>query len=212
MRALCDDRGELPGAQQRHGRHRDTARLDHRQIGGDHHRRVRCAQQHAVAGDHAELPRQHIGDAVHARVQVSVGPRLGRRPQARTCAVAGRNLPIQQCRDAIELIRVVQSVEQQVRPLFAWRQIVAREVVAKGRGRPGCHGPSTAVASISTSASVLDQAVHADHRHGRKVLAHDAAIDLGRSPSLRLDTCFMSVTNQVNRTMAVGSAPLRRGC
>ena len=71
---LVDDGAEFPGTQQRHGRDRDTASLDHRQIGGDHHRGVRCAQQHPVAGDHAELPRQHIGDAVHALGQVGVGP------------------------------------------------------------------------------------------------------------------------------------------
>ncbi len=46
---LADRIGDLLGAQQRHGRHHHAAGLDHRQIGGDHHRAVRAAQQHAMA-------------------------------------------------------------------------------------------------------------------------------------------------------------------
>ena len=78
--------GQLLGAQQRHGRDHDAARLDDREIGRDHHRIVGGAQQHAVARHHAEIARQHIGDAVHALVRLA---RRSALPSARA-GTAGR--------------------------------------------------------------------------------------------------------------------------
>ena len=54
---LADRIGQLARPQHRHGRDHDAARLEHREIGGDHHRRVGGAQQHAVAGLEAEIAR-----------------------------------------------------------------------------------------------------------------------------------------------------------
>ncbi len=61
---LGDDVGELLGAQQRHRAHRDAARLQHREPARRVHRAVRRAQQHAIAGDEAEILDQHARDAV----------------------------------------------------------------------------------------------------------------------------------------------------
>ena len=46
---LGDRIGDLPGAQKRHGRHDDAARLQHREVDRHHHRGVGGAQQHPVA-------------------------------------------------------------------------------------------------------------------------------------------------------------------
>ena len=73
---LVDDLGQFARAQQRHGRHRDAAGLDHREDAGGHGRIVRAAQQHAVAADQAEVAPQHVGDAVDARVQLGVAQGL----------------------------------------------------------------------------------------------------------------------------------------
>ena len=54
---LVDDLLQLLRAEQRHRRDRDAARLDHGEPARRHHRVVRPAQQHAVAGDEPQVAR-----------------------------------------------------------------------------------------------------------------------------------------------------------
>ena len=63
---LADRVGQFLGAQQRHGGDHHAARLDDREIARNRHRGVRRAHQHAIARHHAEIAREHIGDAVDA--------------------------------------------------------------------------------------------------------------------------------------------------
>ena len=83
---LVERIGDLLGAQQRHGRDHDAAGLDDGELGRDHHRVVRTAQQHAIAGHEAEIAREHVGDAVHPLRELRVGQRS---PPARS-GTAGR--------------------------------------------------------------------------------------------------------------------------
>ena len=127
-----DDRiGDLLGAQQRHGRHHHAAGLDHRQIGGDHHRAVGAAQQHTMARNHSEIAGERVGDAVHALGQLCVGEGFGRRDQARPIAVAGGNPAVEQLDHAVRAIRILElrQAEQKVRPFGARGQVVACECV-----------------------------------------------------------------------------------
>ena len=71
---LRDDLGELLGAQQRHRRDGDAARLHHGEPAGREHRRVGAAQQHAVAGHQAHVLDQHAGDAIGLTLQLGVRP------------------------------------------------------------------------------------------------------------------------------------------
>ena len=67
---------ELARAQQRHRADRDAARLDHREIGRNHHRRVGGAQQHPVAGHEPQVLDQDARDPVGGLEQPPVGPAL----------------------------------------------------------------------------------------------------------------------------------------
>jgi hypothetical protein len=75
---LVDDVRELARAQQRHGGHRDAARLDHRQPGERQADRVAATQQNAVAGLQAEVFHQHAADAIDAVAHVVVRERDAR--------------------------------------------------------------------------------------------------------------------------------------
>ncbi len=132
--------GDLLRAQQRHGRDHDAAGLDDGEIGRHHHRAVGAAQQHAVTGNEAEVARQHVGDAVHPLGQLRVAQALRRRNQARPVAMAGRDPAVEQVDRAVDAIGIFQlrQVEQEVRPLRARGQVVAREAVEMRRRGHGC--------------------------------------------------------------------------
>ena len=83
---LDDDVGQFLCAQQRHGRHGDSACLHHREPARRHHRAVRSAQQHAVAGNKAHVLDQHARDAVGAGRQFRVGPATARPAPGSPCA------------------------------------------------------------------------------------------------------------------------------
>src|SRR6266478_5219128 len=126
---LADRIGDLLRAQQRHGRDHDATGFDDREIGGDHHRAVRSAQQHAVAGHHPEHAREHVGDAVHPLRELRVAQRIVWRDQAGCIAATLRNPAVEQFDHAIHPIGIVQfrQLEAEIRPLRARRQVIARE-------------------------------------------------------------------------------------
>ena len=132
--------GDLLGAQERHGRDHDGAGLDDGEIGRHHHRAVRPAQQHAMSGHDAERAREHVGDAVHPLGQLRVSQGFRRRDQARPVAAARRNPLVEQLNHAIHPFGIFQlrQLEQEIRPLRARGQVVAREGVEMRRRGHGC--------------------------------------------------------------------------
>jgi hypothetical protein len=131
---LGDDMLEFLGAQQRHGRRGDSADFHHREPAGRHHRVVRRAQQHAIAGDDAELIDQHVGDAVGLLLQVGIGPAQVRRLDADAPSPAFRDMPVEQFRRAVHALGELQfrQVEQELRLRRGRRQVVAGEGIDMG--------------------------------------------------------------------------------
>ncbi len=129
---LADDRRELLRAQERHRRDRDGTRLHYREPACGHHRAVGCAQEDAVARDHAHLALKHVGDAIGLRKKIGVRPArpFGCPYAGRTAAAFGHS-PVEKLRRAIELRREceLRKIEQVFRLLLARRQVVARERV-----------------------------------------------------------------------------------
>ena len=134
---LVDDLGEFLGAQQRHGADADAARLEHRHPGRRHHRIVRAAQQHAIAGLEIHLAHQQVSHAVGLRLQLRIGAFAVRRADGDALAVAGAHHVVEKDGRAIHALRVLQlrQLEVEFRPLIPGRQIVARE----GVGMRGPH-------------------------------------------------------------------------
>ena len=94
------------------------------------------AQQHAIAGDHPERPGQHGGDPVHAIGGLGVAPGLGGGEQAAPRAAALGDVAIEQLGHGIEPLGIGKPGIQQVRPLLARGQVVAREAVERHRSKP----------------------------------------------------------------------------
>ena len=138
-------RRDLTGPQQRHGRHRDPARLDHREPGGDQPRVVGPAQQHPVARHQAEILDKHPGGLVGVAEQVAVGPRLGGGAQAGAIRAEPGDSGVQQRLGAVQPVGITQpaEVKAQVRPLFGGREVVPAEGIDVGGGRQLHCGPSS---------------------------------------------------------------------
>ena len=132
---LGENGRQLARAQQRHGGHGDAAGLQHGQQAGGHHGRIRAAQQHAVAGDQAQVGAQHVGDAVDVPRQLGVAPALAIGKDGDALAAAIGHGRIEQGGDAVETRRIIQlgQVKAQLWPERARRQVRARKVVM-GRG------------------------------------------------------------------------------
>ena len=132
---LVDDVGELLGAQQRHGGHGDAAGLDHREPARRHHRVVRAAQQHPVAGHQPHLAHQHVRQAIRLRQQLGVAALSVGRAQRDPLAVAARQRAVEQLDGAVHARRIseLRQLEQELRPLLARRKVVARERVEMRR-------------------------------------------------------------------------------
>jgi hypothetical protein len=132
--ADLDDRLQLLGAQHRHRRDGDRAGLDHAEPAGREHRVVRRAQQHAVAGHHAHVFRQHLRDAVGAVLQLAPSPRDAGRADADALAAALRDRLVEQFGGAVQLRRQLElgPLEQELGLQLARRQVVAREGIDMG--------------------------------------------------------------------------------
>ena len=121
-------RGDLPGAQQRHGGDRYSPGLQRAEPRGYEPGVVRAPEQYPVPGDEAEVVGEHLGGLVRPLEQIPVGPGLGGGAQAGAVrAEAGRGR-VQQGLAAVEPLRVAKlgQVETQVWPLI--------------RGAAGCPG------------------------------------------------------------------------
>ena len=74
---------------------------------GGHHRVVRAAQQHAVAGLEAHLAHQHVGEAVRLREELRIGALAVRRAQRDAVAVAARHRLVEQLGGAVQARRIL---------------------------------------------------------------------------------------------------------
>jgi hypothetical protein len=132
---LVDDLPQLLRAQERHRSHGDAAGLDHPEPARRHHRIVRAAQQHAVAGDELEIVHERVGDLVGADGELPVGARVllpvDHRVDDGALAVPVRDHPVEQLRGAVQPRRVpeLRPLEQELRHLVRRGQVVLREGV-----------------------------------------------------------------------------------
>ena len=136
---LQDDLGQLLRTQKRHSRHRDSARLHHREPACGHPGAVRAAKQNAIARREAHVLGQHAGDAVGLLEQLCRAELTFRKAQGDAPRPAALRRPVEQLGRAIQTAGITQlrQIEDQLRPLRARRQIVARE----GVDVRGAHGP-----------------------------------------------------------------------
>ena len=143
---LGDGVGEFAGTQQRHGRHRDATRLDDRKVAGDQHRVIGRTQQHAIARHEAEIARQHVGHAVHARGEIGVGPGLDparfAADQRDASAVPRRDMAVDELGGDIEPLGIVKPGfrDPEIRHVFCGRQIVPAEGIDMPRSEHA-HAP-----------------------------------------------------------------------
>jgi hypothetical protein len=140
---LPDDVGELLRAQQRHRADRDRARFHHGEPARGHPRRIRSAQQNAVARDDMQVVDEDVRDAIGVREQVRVRPfDASRRDDRAAVPPSALDRAVEELRRAVHPRRMAQfgQVEQELRPLLARRQVVARERIdvcgVRHRGPP----------------------------------------------------------------------------
>src|SRR5512132_3699552 len=90
-----------------------------------------------MAGHQAERAREHIGDAIYALAEMRVGQRFRGRDQAWAVAPTRGDPAVEQFGDAIHPIGIFQlrQLEEEIGPLSARRQVVARKgVEMRGHG------------------------------------------------------------------------------
>jgi hypothetical protein len=133
---LVDRVGDLPGAQQRHGRDDDQPGLQPGQVGRDHPGVVRPAQQKPGARDHPEVAHEDVAEPVHPFLQLAVGQGVGRAEQTWRVSPALRDPAVEERDDAVQAlgIAILGPGDDEFRPLLGRRQVVAREGVDVGRG------------------------------------------------------------------------------
>ncbi len=132
-------RGQLLGALL--GQYGDghRARLHHREPAGGEPGAGGSAQEHPVAGDHAEVGGERVGQAVHALAQTAVRPHLAR-GAAEGRAVGARGTEpgdggVEQLGPAVQAVRVGQfgQIEEELRPGVRGWQMVTGEGVGVSR-------------------------------------------------------------------------------
>lgn len=140
MADACEgtDGGELRRPLLGQHRHRDRTGLHHGEPAGREPGCGGSAQQHPVAGNDAQIVRQHLGDPVHPVPQIPVAPdsAVGGPEGGAAGAEAGGGA-VEQLVAAVQPVRVGQfgKVEDQLRPVLGGREVVAREGVrVRARG------------------------------------------------------------------------------
>ena len=126
---LVDDLREFAGAQHRHGVDHHSTRLGGCEPAGDHGRIVGGADQHPVAGLDAVALHQRMRETVRPVGQLLVGPAAAVADQRGVVAETPLDEAIRQLDAGVQPLRIVEAVEQEIRPLVEWRQVVPRESV-----------------------------------------------------------------------------------
>jgi hypothetical protein len=132
---LGDRIGDLAGPQQGHGGHHHPARLQDREVDGDHRRVVGGAQENPVARHEAEPAHEQVADPVHPLLQLAVGQGLVGADEAGLVAPARLHPPVEEFRRAVDALRVLQlrPAEDEVRPLVPGRKVLSREGIHMSR-------------------------------------------------------------------------------
>ena len=109
---LVDDLAQLAGAQHRHRVHHDCARLGRSQPTGDHRRVVCRADQHPVAGLHAVVLGERVGQTVRPVRQLLVRATATVTNESGVVAEALFDDAVGQLNGSVEVLGVVEAVEQ----------------------------------------------------------------------------------------------------
>jgi hypothetical protein len=128
-----EDGRDLAGAQHRHRRDDDAARLQHREPGGEEEGGVRPAQQHAVAGDQPLFLDQQPRQPVRQVLELGIGPGARVVADRDAGAIALRHRRVEQRDGRVQAIRIMEfgPVEAELRQLFGRRQALVDEAVAE---------------------------------------------------------------------------------
>ena len=129
---LVDDLHQFAGAQHRHCVDHDSAGLGRGQPAGDHRRIVGRADQHAVAGLDAVALDQRMRQPAGPVREFLVGAAAAVADQRRVVAETLFHQAISQFDSGVQSFRIVEAVEQKIRPLFWRRKIVPRERIGMG--------------------------------------------------------------------------------
>ena len=155
---LFKDRVQLPGSQQRHGRHGDQAGLEDSQEAGGHHGIVCPAKQHPIARDKTHVVSQHVGDAIDLGLQLLVAALGIVSPENSPIAVPLLDIPVEQFHCRIQAVRVTdfRPLEQELGLQILARQMVARKQVEVASSEHRCYPPDfkSSLAMISFWTSV----------------------------------------------------------
>jgi len=104
---LLDRIGQLFGAQQRHGSDHGRHRLQDREVRRNHHRTIGRFATARGRGHKAELADQHIGDAIHQLLHLTVGIAGIGVQNAGLVAAALFDPSIEKMRHAIQPVRIL---------------------------------------------------------------------------------------------------------
>ncbi len=155
---LGDDVGQLLRAKQRHRAHRDPARLQHAEPARRDHRIVGRPEQHAIAGDEAQILGQDARDAIGLREELAIRPaHPSGGKDRRALAPAALDGAVEQLGRDVHprWNRELRQIEDQLRPGFARRQVVAGVGVDVGGHRVlPVDSPSSSRATMSFCTSV----------------------------------------------------------
>ena len=136
---LIDHDRELLGAQQRHGGDDDAARLQDGEVDRRHHRAVRRAKEHPVAG-HEPLAREPVRQPVHQSGELGVGPREPVPEDRDALAAPLCDVAVDELDGDVEAFRVAEPVEVDQRgPSILRRKVLARERVDVAAAQHGAH-------------------------------------------------------------------------
>jgi hypothetical protein len=129
---LVDDRGQLAGAQQRHGVHRHRANLGDGQPRRHHRGVVAGSNQHAVAGLDPEILNQRMRQTIGPVEQLLVGAPPAVADERDVVTEPLLDHAVRQFDGDVQVWRIVKlrPIQQQLGPLVNRRKIVASEGVS----------------------------------------------------------------------------------
>ena len=124
---------EIGGAQRRHGVDDDRAGLQRREPAGDHRRIVGGADEDAVARHDAEILDQRARQAVGPVGELLVGPQAAVADQRGLVAETLLHHAVGELDGDIQVLRIVEAGEEELRPQLRRRQVIARKCVEVSR-------------------------------------------------------------------------------
>ena len=99
---------QLAGAVERHRRDGDAAGLEHGKPACRQHRRIRAAQEHAIARLEHQIFGKHARDPIGRRAQLRVGPERRGREHAAILRPAALDVRVQELAGEVHALRIVE--------------------------------------------------------------------------------------------------------